>query len=282
MLTNESKSVLRQAVEARFPERHQTRDAVLIELLFSLLQSQPKFSEELDFNWASQDKTAKSLVAVDWLWEAVDGVLAGAHSAVTRYPDDGQQMARWSYPIVRKLDDKKDSSSDEGAAMADLSNCAAAYLSARWAESPTLELWLARQLIYAEAYAFGRVAGIPMHLKSVKLWWIWLKSTFKWALGLAVALTLGGAFGWAVGVLAYATWLALIRYLANDQLKRYNDPIFTFSEMRNAYVVSLRSPTCPVEVEKSLSTAEEKGALWPAGLRALVERALSRDRAVWM
>ncbi|MDR6536979.1 hypothetical protein [Variovorax soli] len=280
MLTSEAKYILRQAVEERFPERQGSRDASAAELLSSLLRSRPELIKELDFDWKSRDATARQLAGDSWLWDTVEGVLERAQSALSHFGDDAKQMSRWALPLLQKLDGSK--SIEEGAAMDQLSDCADVYVRSDWAESPTLELWLVRQMIFAETYAFGRQLGIPLQGRSAKFWWMWTKSTAKWVIGLAVAFAIGDAHGWAAGVMAYVAWLALIRYLASDQLKALVEPSETFALMRNAYVISLRSSPCPAEIERALSLAENKGAVWPAGLRALLERALARNKVIWM
>jgi hypothetical protein len=178
------------------------------------------------------------------------------------------------------LNGKKDV--DDSASMEQLQNCAIKYCRADWANSPVLELWLVRQLIYAETYSFSREMGIPIQQKSLKFWWMWTKSLVKWSVGLVVAVSIGSNFGPAIGVATYVGWLAAIRYLAQDQIDQLNQLHETITSMRNAYIQSLRSPACPVEIESCLALAESHNVVWPAGMRGLVDAAVNRNRVLWL
>jgi hypothetical protein len=279
-LSDEVESVLWEAVKTKYPDRHDQRDGVIFDLLRSVFRRNPQLVERLDTEWQNRAETAKALAREEGYWLLLNDIIGSADAAVTRYPDDGNRLKRWWHQPVHALDGKKDGV-DESASMDTLQECATAYMRARWADSPKLELWLLRQMLFAETYAFGREMGIPLQVKSPKVWWIWTKSTVKWLIGLAVAVGIGEAQGLAAGVLAYAVWLALLQYLAKDQIENLRGLIRIFTGMRNAYVMALRTPPCPVEIEKAMSLAESQGAIWPAGARSLLERALSRNRAMW-
>lgn len=279
VISSEVRQIVQDALEIRYPERHYLRDQVLFELVTSQLAAEPEYLKGADLSWGQRDDQAKKIAADDVLWDYVKGIVELADTSLTRSPDDGQQLKRWFPPPPQRLDGKKDV--DDSASLETLRDCAIMYSRAEWARSPALELWLVRQMIFAETFAFSREIGIPFQYKSFKFWWMWIKSLVKWAIGLAVAFSVGDTYGPAFGVFTYVAWLGIVRFLATDQLQGLQKVTETFMAMRNSYVLSLRTPPCPVEIEKSLSIAEEHSAVWPAGLRSLVERGLSRNREYW-
>jgi hypothetical protein len=273
--------VLNLAIEKKYPDRHHCRDRVILELVTSLVSTHNMdLLGAVDLTMQRLEEQANEVVAMDSIWRAVEDVLDSADSAVTRFPDDGQKIKRWSHQSPLTIDGKYDV--DMSASMDELSACAATYINRDWAKSPTLELWLVRQMIYAETISYGREAEIPVQNKSFKFWWMWTKSLVKWLIGLAVAVSVGELHGLALGVLTYVLWLAVTRYLAQDQIDRLTHLGTAFSNMRSSYTISLRNFVCPVEIEKSLSLAETHGAVWPVGLRSLVELAVARNRVVWI
>lgn len=276
----ELREIVQGAIEEKFPDRQHFRDRVIFELMISQLTAFPDFLESMDASMDQRDEHAKNLAASNVLWRWIEKVIGLADTALTRYPDDGQTIKRWSHQAPQQLDRKKDV--DNSASLETLRDCATTYGNAEWARSPTLELWLVRQMIFAETFAFSRETGIPIQYKSFNFWWMWSKSLVKWSIGLGVSISIGDAHGPAVGVLAFVAWLSLIKYLAKDQLDGLLKLTETVMYMRNCYVLSLRDPACPIEIEKSLSLAEGHGAVWPAGLRGLVERGISRNRTAWL
>lgn len=276
----ELREIVQGAIKERFPDRQHFRDEAILELMISQLTAYPDFLDSMDASLAQRDEQAKKLAASNTLWEWIEEIIELADIALTRYPDDGQKIKRWSHQSPQKLDGKKDV--DNSASLETLRDCATKYRMAEWARSPTLELWLVRQMIFAETFAFSREIGIPLQYRSFKFWWMWTKSLVKWAIGLGVAISIAETHGPAVGVLTYVAWLSLIKYLAKDQLDGLLKLTETFMFMRNCYVLSLRDPACPIEIEKSLSLAEGHGTVWPAGLRGLVEQGISRNRTTWL
>lgn len=276
----ELREIVQGAIEEKFPDRQHFRDRAIWELMISQLTAFPDFLESIDASMDQHDEHAKKLAASNVLWSYIERIIRLADTALTRYPDDGQTIKRWNHQAPQQFDRKQDV--DNSADLETLRDCAIEYGKAEWAQSPTLELWLVRQMIFAETFAFSRETGIPLQFKSFKFWWMWSKSLVKWSIGLGVSISIGNAYGPAVGVLAFVTWLSLIKYLAKDQLDGRLKITETFIHMRSCYVLSLREPACPIEIEKSLSLAEGRGAVWPAGLRGLVERGISRNRTAWL
>ncbi len=282
----EIRELLVHAIELKFPERHYCRDKALLELAISQVTAYPEFiGKYLDRPWSnlsSEERVeqARLLAAESYFWQDVGEVIGEADDAVTRNPDDGRMIQRWDHQPPHVLGGKTEV--DNSASMDALSRCVTSYRRNTWATSPTLELWMVRQLIFAETFALGREMGLPIQFKSYKFWWIWTKSLVKWGIGLGVAFSIGDAHGAAIGVLTYVAWVSLTRYLAQDQIDRLTKQEETFNAMRVAYVLSLRTPACPVEIEKGISQAEAQRAIWPAGLRSLVEMGVSRNRAFWI
>lgn len=276
----EMRRIVEEAVKARFPERHHYRDLALAELMISFLDSYPKNTKTWDLSWEKLEEQSKDLASRDGLWANIEHIIRSADSALTFNSEESQLIKRWYPPSVNLLDGGRNV--HENVNIEILQACAFSYCRALWARSPTLELWLVRQLIFAEACAFSREAEVPLNLKNFPFWWMCSKLLVNWAIGLWVAASIGQDQGTAVGVLAYVTWLGLTKFLAKDQQQRLLNLTETFMLMRNSYVLSLRNPACPIEIEKSLSLAEERSAVWPAGLRSIVERGLSRNKEYWM
>jgi len=270
---------LNGALQLKYPDRHHYRDRVVLELLMSAFSSQLSPAHQQSFPWQEKDQIAEALAEDFQLWCGVDGVVAATDTAITRYPDDGKMLERWDIPLLSALNNPLGSL--PVANMEQLGEAARLYAINKWAASPSLELWLARQLIFAETLSLGQEMGLPVTMKTGKFWWIWTKATVKWLIGLAAAVTLADSHGWAVGVLAYAIWLSLIRYLASDQISRLTTLDKVYVAMRLAYTIAIRPNACPVELEKALTRAEDLGSVWPSGLRSVLERAMLRDRASW-
>lgn len=268
------------AIEFRYLERQQTRDSVLYELTISLLKNRPWLIQGLEFSWESYEIAAKAIAGNEKIWEAIDDLVGRADSSLSRLPDDGKNLSRWRCPPVQTLSGKRDA--EHGANMEALSDCSYAYLGSGWAHSPTLELWLTRQMIFAESFAFSRQVGIPLIPYSSKFWWLWTKNSIKWVIGLLVAIAIGTDHGTAIGVFAYVVWLALVRYLADDQVSAFAKIERTASAMRQAYMVAGRAKPSPIEIRNALLRAEETMAIWPEGVWSLVERTISRSRVEWV
>lgn len=278
-LTSEAKFILREAGELRFTERQHQRDSVVGDLIVSFVQAYPGSVPLTEMTWERREELASLLAKDDPLWRSVEDLLADGDAALTRYPDDGKTVTRWRHQAVQNLELKKDF--DDSAPMDSLANCAGNYCKSIWAESHSLELWLVRQMAYAEAFAFARETGIPLQPKSAKFMWMWFKSLVKWAIGLFVAIGVGDAHGLPLGVLTYVVWLALTKYLAKEQLEDLVKRTEVFLALKNVYVLAMRSNPSPVEIERALLNAEAKGAVWPEGMRSVVEKALQRDRVLW-
>ncbi len=74
----------------------------------------------------------------------------------------------------------------------------------------------------------------------------------------------------------------MIRFLNSDEIARLALIQKPYAAMRHTYFIALRSSVSPVEVSDALRRAEDAGAVWPHGLRAVHERAIRRNRIVWM
>jgi hypothetical protein len=270
--------VLSAAAEHRFPERHQIRDRVAIELTESFVKAHPRTIERLDASSTDDEAVATSLASEDGFWRQIEELMEHADEAAPQYPT-GSLADRWKQRAIKNLDGPK--LPDDSASLDLLSNCASEYCQSYWASSPTLELWLVRQMIYAETFALSREFDIPPHVKSFGYWWRGAKNAVRWLLGFGVGIGMADVYGPGAGLLSFASWLAITSYLARHQFQGLLERASAFLQMRNAYTVSMRNPACPVDIERALALAEDQRAVWPTGLRILVEKAMSRDRSMW-
>lgn len=269
-----------EAAEIRFSKTHPERVRIASELAASLLAAYPEVLARLDLDgMEKRSSAARELANDDFVWKPIERVLDGADRAFVRFPDDGTTYDRWRLLPASALDGKKDV--DPSGEIDSLSECAINYLQANWASSLSLEQWLARRMIFAETFSLSREIGIPLHPKSVRVWWTWAKAVVKWLIGVAVAVAIGEAHGWPLGILAYVVWVALMQFLFQPRLQVLEKQTEVFARMRNCYVLASRQHPCPAELEDALRSAESKGAVWPEGLRALVERAQTRSAHTW-
>lgn len=276
----ESNIVLELAIKKKYPDRNFWRDRIALELVISQLEAKPL--EELSLlglTYESREEVATNLSNSEVIWNWVETILDPADEAVSRYPDDGQKMKRWTPPSPMSLHGNYDQ--DQSASLDRLTQCAASYLKGGWAVSPTLELWLVQQMIYAESKAFIREGDVLKKNKSIGFYWAWIKVIGTWVGGVAVAGDVGATHGPGVGLLSLVVWLAVIRYLSQDAADRNSLVFKAFFAMEAAYKKAVRTNACPKEVERALSLGESNHVTWPEGLRGLVEHAVSRNSAAW-
>lgn len=286
----EVRRLIKDAVEKRHPRRQSTRDMVFVELLLSLASDRPGLAGLLQRNlsaapvdgafFPSNTEGAAALAADDSVWQEVEEILFEADYAVMRQPDDGRMLERWTCPPLSAIGAAD--SVDPSAQLGYLTDCAIAYVKAGWAKSPALELWLARQMIFAEASAFDREMGLASRSKGWRFWWNFSKGLAKWLIGTAAAISIAETYGPGLGLLGIAAWLAFVRYLAQDQIEGVKLMVSLSASMRTAYTLAIRNPACPAEVERAVLRAERIGVVWPAGLSALIGKARARNPAQWI
>lgn len=275
-LHTDGRFALMEGIEARYSDRHYIRDEVLIELLTASIERNPDLLARLSFEWHDRETTVAAIQEDDAVWASIEDLLEKLGYAIAKYPDDGKSLERWNHQTVSKLDIRQDI--DPSANLEDLSNFCRQYSKGWWPRSPTLEIWLVRQMIFAETFALGRELGFPVSKK--KLAWMWGKSVVKWLVGLAAAISVGEQYGVALGVCVYAGWLCAVRYLNSDQINALEKQTKVFGLMRNSYVLALRQQPCPAELSDALIRAEDALAVWPDGLRAIVDRLVIKSRFV--
>lgn len=274
-LHTDGRLALVEAIEARYPDRHYIRDEVLKELLASSIERNPDLLAHLSFEWRDRETTVAAIAEDDSVWVNIEDLLEKLGYAIAKYPDDGKALERWNHQTVSKLDIRQ--AIDPSANLEDLSNFCRIYSKGWWPRSPALEIWLMRQMIFAETFALGRELGLPFSKQ--KLAWMWGKSLVKWLIGLAVAISIGEQHGAALGVCVYVGWLCAVRYLSSDQIKALEKQTKVFGLMRNSYVLALRQQPSPVELNDALIRAEDALAVWPDGLRSLVDGLLLKSRS---
>lgn len=270
--------VLNECVAAKFPERQFCRDEVLRELLQASIKCEPELLNQLSFDWNERKGTVNFICENGRVWERVVSLIEELDSSVARYPDDGKSLERWNHQAISRLDEKKET--DESASLEQLSKFCRFYRQNSWATSPALDIWLVRQMIFAETFALARELGLPPSTKMIA--WTWGKAVIKWLIGLVVALIVGSEHGWPVGALVYIGWLSCIRYLASDKIDELKRQGTVFANMRNCYVLAMRRHPCPSEICDALHRAENNLAVWPDGLRALIEAQLRKSRVSWV
>lgn len=271
---------LEHAIKKKYPERNYWRDQIALELALSRLEAQPLEEVSLlglTFESLTDDSTKLSELQSIWHW--VDTILESADFAVARYAEVGQETKHWTPQSPASLG--WDYDNDQSASLEHLSQCAAKYLKGGWAVSPTLELWLVQQMIYAEARAFIREGDVLKKNRGIGFYWAWIKAFATWVGGGVVAGNVGTAHGEGIGFLSFVVWLAVIRYLSQDTVDRNVLVAKACAAMESAYKKVARTNACPKEVEIALSIGESNHVIWPEGVRGLVERAVSRNGAVW-
>ncbi|MDI1339350.1 hypothetical protein [Polaromonas sp.] len=267
---------LLDGIKARYPDRHYIRDEVLVELLATAIERDADLLARLSFEWRDRETTVAAIEEHDPVWGGIEDLLEKLGYAIAKYPDDGKSLERWNHQGVSKLDIRQDI--DPSANLEDLSNFCRQYSKGWWPRSPTLEIWLVRQMIFSETFALGRELGFPFSKK--RLFWMWGKSLVKWLIGLAVAISVGEQHGAALGVCVYVGWLCAVRYLSSDQINALEKQTKVFGLMRNSYVLALRQQPCPVELNDALKRAEDALAVWPDELRSLVDGLVIKSRLV--
>lgn len=281
---NKIKSLLEDAVELRFPCRQNIRDLVLIELATSLALKEKEFLQNALDSDSDDTKLVDSLSKNEYFWSSIEEITNYADWSLERSRAEDKQedlIQRWKHQPVYDLTPLDNKREDESANMEQLANCVVSYCEAKWAHSPSLELWLARKLIHAEAFAFAQVVGLPINLKSFRYWWNFGKLTLKWFIGLAVSFSIGESYGLALGVLTYVAWHALFTLIDRNKFVDLKKQAELLLILRSVYKLSLDPAHSPIELSGALKYAEDKGAVWPVGLRTIVDKVLHRNRLLW-
>jgi len=274
--------VVFDAVQVRYPDRAYHRDQIAGELALSWLRARPHASEHLDLGltYGTGEEDAKKVAELPILWDQVEEILTEVEMSFPSGLTGEQKEKAWRHQPSGRLGEKKDQ--DESLSLEALSRSAWLYLRAKWADSPMLECWLVRQMIYAETFAFSREASVPLQVNSAAFWWTFAKNTVKWLIGVFVAFSVADVHGPALGVLTYLAWVCMVHLLARDTLKLKTQLLKTNAQMHTAYRVALRGTPYPVEIERHIALAEEEGAVWPEGLRPLLQKATKRSAAAWV
>lgn len=267
-------AAIRNVVEQRYSERIGMRHEIACELAICWAEAFPHLMR-CDENGQTRER---EIAATELLWDQVDHMLGEVEYATSQHSISDPEQT-WRHAPVHRLDEKKDT--DDSLALDALASTAASYVKATWAHSPSLERWLVRKMIYAEAVAFGNQVGLPIATKGLRPWWNVGTALAKWLVGVFVALAIAGPYGAASGLLAYVVWVCMLHVLARDGIKARLEVSHLFAHMRTVYSVSMRSHASPLEVERQMSLAESEGAVWPGGLRPILHKALSRNPLVW-
>lgn len=261
----------RAAVEARYPKRLYERDAITTELVLSWVLAHPEAAEAA----LAPAVNGEAPYEARDLWYDVDQILDQVLEAFPQ-PSLADDEAGWMNQQPGWL--AADKTRDTSLSLAGLSRGAGAYLRCTWASSSYLELWLVRQMIFAEAFAFGREMQLPPPVK--KTWWNLGKAILTWTIGVGVALAVANDHGLGAGLLASATWLGLFHVLQRDKREAVAKIATIFASMQSTYAVAMRDPMYPEEVARHVQLAENQGVVWPHGLLPLLATMKARRRGV--
>lgn len=259
----------RTAVEARFPSRIFERDAIVAELVFSWVLAHPEVAEAATAPVVNGERSDEALD----MWRDVDQILDQVLEAFPQ-PSLADNAAGWMNQPPGWL--AGDKTKDPSLSLGGLARGAAAYVHSTWASSAYLETWLLRQMIFAEAFAFGREMQIPPPAKQT--WWDLGKAAVVLVIGIGAALSVANDHGPGAGVLAFVAWLALLHLLQRDKREAAARINTIFAGMLSTYDVAMRDPMYPEEVARHLELAEREGTVWPHGLRPVLQRMLERRR----
>lgn len=272
-------AVIRSVIEKKYVERVYFRDRIATELALGWAKAHPGVAEHLTLTFAARQTDVETLAGLDALWEQVDELLSELEFAFPSQSEPDRKVKTWFHQPVTRLAGEKEQ--DDSLSLEALSRCASLYLRVKWADSPTLECWVVRQMIYAEVFAFSREMRVPTQAKGLAFWWDLAKAAMKWLIGVFVAFSVGDSYGAGLGVLTYVAWIYMIHAMERDKTKLKTQALKIFLAMQTTYRVALRANAYPIEVERHIALAELEGAVWPEGLRPLLHSAVTRDPIRW-
>lgn len=163
-----------------------------------------------------------------------------------------------------------------------VSRCAQTYLNARWACVPNIERLMVEALAFAEIHAYSiSVKGFwGVFPPAIRHIWISAKSLVWIAVILYVANGATEQLGLWAGILSAVTMYfvigrpqtSLTGIVANAKL---------LAEMYSVYAILGHNPACPSLIRERVIATSNLGAVWPAGMPNLVERAFRRNPESW-
>ena len=158
-----------------------------------------------------------------------------------------------------------------------VSDCAARYLKAPWGNAPPVEQLMVEALAFAEIQAFAfHIQGVGGVLpKTARKLWNVVKAAVVVIIVWYVANGADARFGHWAGILVFGVFLAYaLRFRTSEKAKLFGD-------MCSVYQILGHSPVCTALVRERVFATSNAGAVWPAGMPNLVERAYLRNAASW-
>jgi len=165
-----------------------------------------------------------------------------------------------------------------------LSACANTYVRSPWGNVPWIERMIASAFVYAETLAFAENVRGKSILGAMFGQSGQVARSFVIAaiyLGIVAFVFLGAADavgGWAAVVAALLTYRLLS---FSPTLKEQQRVARLFGDMAGVYQIFGHDPVAPALVRERLMDTSNRGAVWPAGLVNVVERACDRNRVFW-
>lgn len=269
--------VIEMACSKRYEDHTAVRSRIARELAHDHFSKLEHFPRQLNFE--DVELSSSWVAREDVLWDPVERLLATFDDAVTRFPDDGKATERWNAPSIALL--QPCAPTGTRGDMDALSMATDSYISSGLA-SAAGELWLARQLAFAEVHAFGLVIGAPATKLGGADYYRWAKAVISTLVSAGISLSIGDRFGGGAALFAFVILFTAqtLRYRAKytELVSMYR----TFLEMKEVYKLLLRMNPCPAEVLSSAERAARHSAVWPSGFRALLELAVGRSRVKWI
>jgi hypothetical protein len=260
-------------IDKRYPCTVRTRRIVATELASSFLAFYRTHQSGKDFSDDAHKSLREAIENDAALWLQMDEILSMADDCVDATP--ANEYVGWRLRQSHSVGNLKQELSAPNAEAA--GQLAHHYTNSPWAQSPALELWLARMLTFAEVDAFAR--QVAQSLKPSKL-------DLSISIGLYVvasvaSIEVGERYGGGMGLTVFAIWIGLFRFKEVVKLRAHAPILQAAEALRSTYNILLRNPPSPAEVARALEQAETLNAVWPHGLWTLIEKALGRDRTRW-
>lgn len=269
----DSSRITDDIIDKKYPGAASTRRLVASELASSFLTFYRTLEVGKDF---SDDELQSMREAIEndvALWRQLDEMLSMADDCVSA--TQANEYAGWRLRPAHSIGSTKQELPPPNAEAA--GQLAHHYTTSPWAQSPALELWLARMLAFAEVDALAR--QVAPSLKPTKL--DLLIAIGLYAVAIAASIEVGDRYGGGLGITAFAIWMGLFRFKEVVKLKSQAPIVQVAEALRSTYNILLRNPPSPAEVARALEQAETLNAVWPHGLWTLIEKALARHRTRW-
>jgi len=273
ILWTDSARIINDIVEEKYPSSVRTRRLVASELSLSFLA----FYRELEIGKSLLDTEIHPLREAikndSAMWHQIDEFLSMADECVNATSAD--DYSGWQLRPAHSVGGSTQELPLPNAEAA--GQLAHHYVNSLWAQSPALELWLARMLTFAEVDALVRQVAPSLKPSKLDL----LIAIGLYVVAVVASIEVAERYGGGMGITVFAIWMGLFRFKETVKLKAQAPVVQVAEALRSTYKILLRNPPSPAEVARALEQAETLNAVWPHGLWTLIEKALARDRIRW-